>query len=71
METLYQDKDIIVIIKPVGIDSEKQMVDMIKEYTTTNVYPIHRLDKNVSGVMVYALNKKVLQTYQNAYKTKK
>ena len=58
METLYQDKDIIVIIKPVGIDSEKQMVDMIKEYTTTNVYPIHRLDKNVSGVMVYALNKK-------------
>ena len=37
METLYQDKDIIVIIKPVGIDSEKQMVDMIKEYTTTNV----------------------------------
>ena len=58
MEILYQDKDIIVIIKPVGIDSEKQMVDMIKEYTTTNVYPIHRLDKNVSGVMVYALNKK-------------
>lgn len=58
MEILYQDKDIIVIIKPVGIDSELQMVDIIKQHTNSLVYPVHRLDKNVSGVMVYALNKK-------------
>jgi len=50
MTILYSDKDIIVCIKPVGLDSEKELPVALGG----EIYPIHRLDKNVGGVMVYA-----------------
>ena len=54
MEFLYSDKDITVCIKPVGLDSETQMPEEIRQALGGQVFPIHRLDKNVGGVMVYA-----------------
>lgn len=53
MEILFQDKDIVVCIKPVGLDSEHEMPAALGG----EVFPIHRLDKNVGGVMVYARTK--------------
>ncbi len=50
MEILYQDSDIIVCIKPVGIDSEHELPQALGG----EIYTVHRLDKNVGGVMVYA-----------------
>ena len=50
MEILYSDKDIVVLVKPVGMDSEHE----VPQALGGEVYPIHRLDKNVGGVMVYA-----------------
>ena len=57
MEILYSDKDIAVIIKPVGLDSEAEVPTVIREALGGEVFPIHRLDKNVGGVMVYARTK--------------
>ncbi len=61
-EVLYSDKDIAVIIKPVGVlseDGEGSVCALIRDALgVTDVYPIHRLDRDVGGVMVYALNKK-------------
>lgn len=57
MKILYYDKDIIVLIKPVGIDSQKEVPEKIKEQLGGEIFTIHRLDKNVGGVMVYARNK--------------
>lgn len=57
MEILYSDRNIAVIIKPVGIDSEMEVPAKIKEELSGESFPIHRLDKNVGGVMVYARNK--------------
>lgn len=54
MTLLYSDKDLAVCIKPVGLDSETEMPLQIKEAIAGDVFPIHRLDKNVAGVMVYA-----------------
>ena len=54
MEFLYSDKDITVCIKPVGLDSEAQVPEEIRQTLGGHVFPIHRLDKNVGGVMVYA-----------------
>ena len=62
LDILYRDKDILVCIKPVGYLSEedgnkRSMPRAIKEETgIENVFTVHRLDKNVSGVMVFALN---------------
>ena len=50
MEILFEDKHIVVCIKPVGMDSEHEVPAALGG----EVYPIHRLDKNVGGVMVYA-----------------
>ena len=59
MEILYSDKNIIVCVKPVGLDSEKQVPDQLKEMFEGEIFPLHRLDLNVGGVMVYARNKKI------------
>ena len=57
MEILHSDENIIVLIKPVGLDSEKQVPLELKESFSGEIYTLHRLDKNVGGVMVYARKK--------------
>ena len=57
MEILYSDKDLAVIVKPVGLDSEAEVPAAIKEALGGECFTIHRLDKNVGGVMVYARTK--------------
>ncbi len=57
MEILYQDADIVVCVKPRGVlseyhPSEENMVSLLG-----GVYPVHRLDRAVGGVMVYAKTK--------------
>lgn len=65
---LYEDEDLIIVEKPIGMDSQvsagfaPDMVSEIKKYRNrlcpTGREPyvgvIHRLDKPVGGVMVYA-----------------
>lgn len=80
IKIIYEDRDVIVVEKPVGMESqssrkfEPDMVSEIKKYLSTNISTkpqslstksrelyvgvIHRLDKPVGGVMVYAKNKK-------------
>ncbi len=57
MEILWHDNDIAICIKSVGLDSEKDMPEALKEQLGGEVYTLHRLDKNVGGVMVYARTK--------------
>ena len=54
MELLYSDGQIVVCIKPVGLDSENEVPAALREQLGGEVFPIHRLDKNVGGCMVYA-----------------
>ena len=53
MEILFENQHIIVCVKPVGMDSEHEVPAALGGET----YPVHRLDKNVGGVMVYARTK--------------
>ena len=57
MEILYSDKNIVVCVKPVGLDSETELPTTLKEQLGGMLFPIHRLDKNVGGLMVYACTK--------------
>lgn len=54
MEILFSDRDIVLCVKPVGLDSEIQMPAALKETLGSEIYPVHRLDKNVGGVMIFA-----------------
>ena len=57
MEILFHDENLIVCIKPVGLDSEHQLPQALIEAVGGDIFTVHRLDKNVGGVMVYARNK--------------
>ena len=57
MEILYSDHGIVVCIKPVGLDSEHALPARLMEVLGGEIFPIHRLDKNVGGVMVFARTK--------------
>ena len=58
MEILYEDKQIAVIEKPVGLDSEKDIPKELENQLGGSFYTVHRLDQNVGGVMVYARDPK-------------
>ena len=57
MKILYNDKNIIVCEKPIGLDSEHQVPEELKKSFEGDIYTLHRLDVNVGGIMVYARNK--------------
>lgn len=76
LNILYEDKEILVVEKPVGIESqsarsfEPDMVSEVKRHIHTlspksgepYVGVIHRLDKPVGGVMVYAKTKNAAES---------
>ena len=66
MELLYSDKQIAVCVKPVGLDSEAEVPAALKELLGGEIFPIHRLDKNVGGVMVYARTKQAAANLSKA-----
>ena len=57
MEILYSDKELVVCVKPVGLDSEHEVPAALSEALGGEIFTLHRLDKNVGGVMVYARTK--------------
>ena len=64
MELIYQDKDIIVCIKPprvLSTDEPGGVPDLVREALgdpDANVRTVHRLDRTVSGLMVLARRSK-------------
>lgn len=68
MEILFQDKNIAVCLKPAGVisqstDGGNDMISLLngefeKNGENAKAYPVHRLDRETSGVMVYAKNSK-------------
>lgn len=73
IKVLYEDQEVIVAVKPAGVEAQSakrfapDMVSEIKKHLVINklctpgkepyVGVIHRLDKPVSGIMVYARTK--------------
>lgn len=57
IKILYEDKDIVFCVKPVGMSSEEDLPKALSEQLKSEIYTLHRLDTPVGGVMVYAKNK--------------
>ena len=78
LKILYEDKDIIVVVKPRGISSqssnsfEEDMVSLLKKHLGKDGYigVIHRLDKPVYGIMVYGKNKASTDILSNELRKK-
>lgn len=58
---LYENDNIIFCIKEAGLLSEAgegSMVELLEAHTQGTIYPVHRLDRGVGGLMAYAKNQK-------------
>ena len=62
---IYEDDNLLIIDKPRGLllqqdgDGSHQSLDMlVSEYLGKTAMPVHRLDKDTSGLCIFAKNKK-------------
>lgn len=77
LKIIFEDKNIIVVIKPyglltIGTNTEKQytLYHMVSNYVkkqnkNSKIYVIHRLDKETSGIVMFAKNDKIKKLYQD------
>ncbi|MBE9461461.1 pseudouridine synthase [Dyadobacter subterraneus] len=65
LEIIYRDADLIAINKPHGLlvhrsfiaaDTSEFAVQILRDQIGQKVYPVHRLDRKTSGVLLFALN---------------
>lgn len=68
LEILYQDEYLIAINKPAGMLVHRSWLDkqetqfamqLLRDQIGQYVYPIHRLDRPTSGVLLFALNSEI------------
>lgn len=65
MNVLYQDEYLIVCVKPSGVLAQgddkgrENMPSLLSEFLGCEVFPVHRLDIDTSGIMVYAKTKEM------------
>lgn len=76
IEILYADTDVAVAVKPAGVLSqdggENSMPHLLRQQLPAEqVHVIHRLDRDVGGVMVYALNQKAAAGLSKAVQNRK
>jgi len=61
IKIIYQDKEVLVVDKPAGLLVIPDLTEILnKEFFTPgapNYYPCHRLDRETSGLVVYARGK--------------
>ena len=79
LEILYQDDYLVCINKPSGLLVHKSMIDrheiyfamkMLRDQIGQWVYPIHRLDKPTSGVLLFALDKETAKLMSEQFREK-
>ncbi len=59
MKILYEDKQLVVAVKPAGVlsqndENKPNMLSLLSQTVSGELYPVHRLDKETAGVMVFA-----------------
>ena len=58
MEILEQTPQLVLCVKPVGVraqgEAEADLPALLKQQLGCEIYPVHRLDQAVGGVMVFA-----------------
>ncbi|MBU1086006.1 MAG: RNA pseudouridine synthase [Candidatus Omnitrophica bacterium] len=80
--TIFEDKDILIVNKPSGLltvaapnDKEENLSALLndlnlRQNNTFKIFPCHRLDKETSGVLIFAKGKAVQQTIMDQFRAK-
>ena len=77
---IYEDQDLIVINKPYGYFVHKSSLDAksehilmypVRDYVGSHVYPIHRLDRKTTGVLLFAKSKASLIQFNKTFEERR
>lgn len=76
LEIIYQDEVIVIVNKPTGLlvhrspiaaDASEFAIQVLRDQIGQKVFPVHRLDRKTSGLLVFALNEEVNKLMQVAF----
>ena len=76
---MYQDEYLVAVDKPAGLFVHRSFMDreeiyfalqLVRDQIGQYVYPVHRLDRPTSGVLLFALTKEVAQKLNEAFANK-
>jgi len=79
LNILYQDEYLVAVDKPAGLFVHRSFMDkdeiyfalqLVRDQVGQYVYPVHRLDRPTSGVLLFALTKEVAQQLNAAFADK-
>ena len=73
---LHRDARCVAVDKPAGIathrgwaDDDDALLQIVRDTVNAYVYPIHRLDRGASGVVLFALDKEAARAFSDAWST--
>lgn len=75
---LHADEHIVAVAKPAGLLVHRTNLDrhetqfalqMVRDQMRREVFPVHRLDKPTSGVLLFALDRDTCRTVSQAFET--
>lgn len=76
LEIIYQDEVMVIVNKPTGLlvhrspiaaDASEFAIQVLRDQIGQKVFPVHRLDRKTSGLLVFALNEEVNKLMQVAF----
>jgi len=76
LEILYRDERLVAVDKPSGLLVHRSWIDkdetrfalqLVRDRIGRYVYPVHRLDKPTSGVLLFALDRETARTLSEAF----
>ncbi|KAF0814463.1 tRNA pseudouridine synthase C [Andreprevotia sp. IGB-42] len=79
LPVLYQDEYLVAVHKPSGLLVHRSMIDrhetrfamqIVRDQVGRHVYPVHRLDKGTSGVLLFALDPATGRSLSGAFEAK-
>ena len=80
LEIIFQDEFLVAINKPHGVlvhpspiarDASEFAMQLLRDQLGQYVYPIHRLDRKTSGVLLFALNESIHKMMQSQFAERK
>ena len=76
LEVLFQDEHLVAVHKPSGLLVHRSPIDkretrfalqLVRDQVGQHVFPMHRLDKPTSGILLFALSSEVANTMMEQY----
>ena len=77
IDILYDDDELLAVAKPAGLlvhrgwgQDKVVLVDIVKQLLdASTVYPLHRLDRQTSGIILFARNRKIASALGKGFET--